>query len=81
LKLTLAGDGADVAAVDFPYFGGRASEHFVATEHGEILTRNIPVRTVKTADGAVKVATVYDLLMANYGLDRGFGGANVASSY
>ncbi|RWM28561.1 nitrate reductase subunit alpha [Mesorhizobium sp.] len=81
LKLSLAGDGADIAAVDFPYFGGRATEHFVATEHGEILTRNIPVRTIKTVDGAVKVATVYDLLMANYGLDRGFGGANVAASY
>jgi len=81
LKLTLVGEGADIAAVDFPYFGGRASEHFVATEHSEILTRNIPVRTIKTADGAVRVATVYDLLMANYGLDRGFGGANVASSY
>ncbi|TIS50718.1 MAG: nitrate reductase subunit alpha, partial [Mesorhizobium sp.] len=79
--LSLAGDGADIAAVDFPYFGGRATEHFVATEHGEVLTRNIPVRTIKTIDGAVKVATVYDLLMANYGLDRGFGGANVASSY
>src|SRR3546814_3174894 len=25
--------------------------------------------------------TVYDLLMANYGLDRGLGGANVATSY
>lgn len=81
LKLTLAGNGSDIAAVDFPYFGGRATEHFVATDHGEILARNIPVRTIKTIDGPVKVATVYDLLMANYGLDRGFGGANVASSY
>jgi len=82
LKLTLAGDGAEIAAVDFPYFGGRATEHFVATQHGEILTRNVPVRMIETADGKqVKVATVNDLLMANYGLDRGFGGENVASSY
>ncbi|MGE3872074.1 MAG: nitrate reductase subunit alpha [Parvibaculaceae bacterium] len=84
LKLTLAGAGAEIAAVDFPYFGGRASEHFVATDHGEgeILTRNVPVRVIACADGtSVKVATVYDLMMANYGLDRGFGGKNVAASY
>ncbi|MFS8055069.1 nitrate reductase subunit alpha [Rhizobium sp. BR 317] len=82
LKLSLAGEGAEIEAVDFPYFGGRATEHFVATEHGEILTRNVPVRTISGTDGApIKVATVYDLMMANYGLDRGFGGANVARDY
>ncbi|MGB3866051.1 MAG: nitrate reductase subunit alpha [Xanthobacteraceae bacterium] len=82
LKLTLAGDGSEIVPVDFPYFGGRATEHFVATSHGEVLTRNLPVRTLATADGAsVKVATVYDLMLANYGLDRGFGGDNVAASY
>ena len=82
LKLSLAGEGAEIAAVDFPYFGGRATEHFVATGHSEILTRNIPVRTISGTDGApIKVATVYDLMMANYGLDRGFGGENVARDY
>ncbi|GAC1046190.1 nitrate reductase subunit alpha [Rhizobium sp. No.120] len=82
LKLSLAGEGVAIEAVDFPYFGGRATEHFVATEHGEILTRNVPVRTISGTDGApIKVATVYDLMMANYGLDRGFGGANVARDY
>ena len=80
--LTLAAPEAEIAAVDFPYFGGRATEHFVATHHGEILTRNVPVRRVRLADGTeARVATVYDLLMANYGLDRGFGGDNVARSY
>jgi nitrate reductase alpha subunit len=82
LKLTLAGEGCEIAAVDFPYFGGRASEHFVSTDHGEVLTRNIPLRRIKLADGSeAKVATVYDLMMANYGLDRGFGGDHVATSY
>ena len=82
LRLTLAGPDAEIAAVDFPYFGGRATEHFVATDHGEILTRNVPVRTIATADGGtVKVATVHDLMIANYGIDRGLGGDNVASSY
>ena len=82
LRLTLAAPDAEIAAVDFPYFGGRATEHFVATDHGEILTRNVPVRTIATADGGTaKVATVHDLMMANYGIDRGLGGDNVASSY
>jgi nitrate reductase alpha subunit len=81
LKLSLVDEGA-VAAIDFPYFGGRASEHFVATDHGEILTRSVPVRGIALADGTtVTVATVYDLLMANYGLDRGLGGDHVAVSY
>ena len=82
LRLTLAGEGTQVAEVDFPYFGGRAVAPFAATAHGEILTRNVPVRTLATADGKPsKVATVYDLLMANYGLDRGLGGGDVARSY
>ena len=82
LRLTLAGDKSEISAVDFPYFGGRAVAPFVATQHGEILARNVPTRTLGGADGKpVKVATVYDLLMANYGLDRGFGGANVAKSF
>ncbi|MEE3623968.1 nitrate reductase subunit alpha [Nitrospirillum sp. BR 11752] len=81
LTLTLAGS-EEVAPVDFPYFGGRATEHFVATEHDEILTRAVPCRTLVLADGGqVKVATVHDLMMANYGLDRGFGGGNMATSY
>ncbi len=82
LRLTLAGGDNEIAAVDFPYFGGRATEHFVSTDHGEVLTRNIPVRKIKLGDGSeVKVATVYDLMMANYGLDRGLGGDHVATSY
>ena len=82
LRLTLAGERSHVAAVDFPYFGGRAVAPFTATTHGEIVTRNVPVRTLATADGeTTMVATVYDLLMANYGLDRGFGGGAVAKSY
>ena len=34
------------------------------------------------ADGtSALVATVFDLQMANYGVDQGLGGPNVASSY
>ena len=81
LLLSLAGEGSEIASVAFPYFGGRASEYFVKTEHGEVLPRNLPVRRLKLKDGEAQVATVFDLLCANYGVDRGFGGDHVASSY
>ncbi len=81
LRLTLAGDGADIAPWTSPISAGGPPEHFVSTQHGEILTRNVPVRTLGADGASVKVATVFDLMMANYGLDRGFGGEHVASSY
>ncbi|WP_315382709.1 nitrate reductase subunit alpha [Microvirgula aerodenitrificans] len=63
----------DMVAVSFPYFG---------SEHEELLERNVPVRKLRLADGEeALVATVYDLMLANYGIDRGFGGGNVALSY
>ncbi len=43
---------------------------------GESTYRGVPVRTVETADGEkVTVATIYDLLMAQYGISRGLEGA------
>jgi nitrate reductase / nitrite oxidoreductase, alpha subunit len=47
---------------------------------GESTLRGVPVRTVQTADGPVTVTTVYDLLMAQYGVGRGLDG-NYPSSY
>jgi nitrate reductase alpha subunit len=42
---------------------------------GRVVTRSIPARKVKTADGLViTVTTVYDLLMAQYGVARGLAG-------
>src|SRR5690554_710198 len=81
LRLSLAETEAAVRAVAFPYFGSVAPETFVATEHDEILLRNVPVRELDLAEGMAYAASVYDLFLANYGIDRGFGGENVASSY
>ena len=88
-----AADGAEVrlqlSAIDnrdavlpvlFPYFGGRAREYFKSTDHPPILSRNVPVRRIELADGPAYVATVFDLMVAHYGIDRGLGG-DVASSY
>ncbi|TDE37897.1 nitrate reductase subunit alpha [Antarcticimicrobium sediminis] len=81
MSLILDEDHDDVVGVDFPYFGGVATENFVKCDHPDVLTRNIPVKTVKLADGEARVATVFDLLCANYGLDRGLGGDWVTSGY
>lgn len=40
----------------------------------QTFTRGVPVRTVETVDGLVQVATIYDLLMAQFGVDRGLAG-------
>ncbi len=42
---------------------------------GNSLVRGVPVKKIQTAKGEVLVATVYDLLMAQYGVPRGLGGA------
>ncbi len=81
LRISLADSNDEIVSVAFPYFGGRAHEPFTSTSHPEILERNIPVKRLQTGDNQVVVATVFDLFCANYGLDRGFGGNNVASDF
>ena len=80
LALSLIGRRDDVAAVALPYFGGKPHEHFPGNDQGgDVLTRNVPVRKLALADGDTLVTTVFDLLCANYGLDRGLGGAGAHS--
>ena len=82
MSLLLEDHRDDVVGVDFPYFGGKASNGFENDARGDVLTRNVPVRRIKLADGSeAHVATVFDLFCANYGLDRGLGGDHVAVSY
>src|SRR5690606_17801313 len=78
--LSLASGGRPVP-VAFPYFGGQQHEHFPANPHNDVLIRNVPARELDLADGKAMVATVFDLMVANYGVDRGFGGGNIATSY
>jgi nitrate reductase / nitrite oxidoreductase, alpha subunit len=82
LALSLAGKTqAKTVGVAFPYFGGRKHEHFPDSPHKDVLVRNVPVRELDLAGGKALVVTVFDLLVANYGIDRGLGGENVAKSY
>ncbi len=81
LALSLIDRRDDVLSVAFPYFGGKPHEHFRANDQGgDVLLRNVPARRITLADGDAFVTTVFDLLCANYGLDRGLGG-DFAGSY
>lgn len=63
----------EVVSVGFP--------HFVPGEKA-LLYRNVPVRRLKLASGEeVFVTSVFDMQIAQYGIDRGLGGGNVAKSY
>ncbi|MCA0317221.1 MAG: nitrate reductase subunit alpha [Proteobacteria bacterium] len=81
LQLSLDGTGREFADVAFPYFGNIAHEHFASTDHDSVLTRKVPVRRLRLADGEALVATVHDLMLANYGVDRGFVGDAVPTSF
>ena len=62
-----------VVSVGFP--------HFTPGED-ELLYRNVPVRKLTLASGEEAfIASVFDLQIAQYGIDRGLGGGNVAKSY
>ncbi|MFD2760801.1 nitrate reductase subunit alpha [Lentibacillus juripiscarius] len=56
----------EAVTVSFPYF---------AETEGDIVKRGVPVREIQDTDGnRVKVTTVYDLMMAHTGIDRGLPG-------
>ncbi|MGR3661410.1 MAG: nitrate reductase subunit alpha [Paracoccaceae bacterium] len=81
LSFILDEDHDEVLGVDFPYFGGEATEHFAQCDHPNILTKNVPVKRIKVGRKTIAVATVFDLFCANYGLDRGLGGDWVSKDY
>jgi nitrate reductase alpha subunit len=63
-RLSLLETKDEAVPVAFPYFGGIAHEHFESNEQSDVLIRKVPVKKV----GDHLVATVYDLLLANYGV-------------
>jgi nitrate reductase alpha subunit len=81
--LSLLGGDGEVLPVAFPYFGNQPHNRdiFAHTDHEDVLSRKVPVRTVALASGSAKVATVYDLMLANYGVDRGLDDDQVAKGY
>lgn len=82
LSLTLLGQHDAVAGVAFPYFGGIENPHFRSVKHNPVLVRQLPVKNLTLADGSTcPVVSVYDLVLANYGLDRGLEDENSAKDY
>lgn len=81
LAISLIDNRDDVADVAFPYFGNREHDHFHGTDHPDVLERRVPIKRLQLKDGETFVATVFDLLVANYGLDRGLGGDWAAASF
>ncbi len=61
--LTLLGRSDETLATEFVDYG-----------LDRTVQRHVPVRYVETAEGRVPVATVYDLIMAQYGVGRGLAG-------
>lgn len=75
LSLSLIDRHDSVASVAFPYFGGIEREHFKHVAGNDVLYHNLPSKRLTLADGReVLVVTVFDLMCANYGIDRGLSG-------
>ena len=88
LRLSLLeGDhpGADAAKVGFPYFGGIPSEHFPNNVQSDVLVRTVPVQRIALGTESDRrealVATVFDLLVAQYGVSRGLPGELAAADF
>jgi len=81
LRMSLLGAHDQVVPVDFPYFGNRQHDYFKGSDHPDVLTRNLPAKSIRLKTGEALVTTVFDLFVANYGIDRGLGGGNVAGSF
>ncbi|HDC2642408.1 TPA: nitrate reductase subunit alpha [Salmonella enterica] len=82
LSLSLLGQHDDVAGVAFPYFGGNENPHFRSVRQEPVLVRQLPVKRLALADGSERmVVSVYDLVLANYGLDRGLDDGHSANNY
>lgn len=80
--LSLLEQRDDVLDVAFAYFGGLENPHFRHVKQDAILVHKLSVKFLRLADGSrVPVTTVYDLTLANYGVDRGLDDNNCANGY
>ncbi len=90
LKLTVQeglNPSTETARIGFPYFGGVESKYFPNNATGaganSVLVRTVPVQCLRLGDDKKEtlVATVFDLLVANYGVARGLPGELAATSF
>ena len=79
--LSLKNNCDEILDVAFPYFGGNEHEYnyFKHTDHSDIQLRKVPARRVVLANGETAwVASVFDLMVAHYGVDNGLSDAVVS---
>ncbi|PUF89208.1 MULTISPECIES: nitrate reductase subunit alpha [unclassified Geobacillus] len=69
--LSFLGSEDELVTIHIPYF---------TNEGRKTIERIVPAKKIQTENGETYVTTVYDLVLANYGVDRGIGG-NVARTY
>ncbi|MDN6116085.1 MAG: nitrate reductase subunit alpha, partial [Enterobacterales bacterium] len=85
LQLSLLDNYDEIAEVGFPYFGGiktGETDPFNSVELKDVLLHKLPVKRLQLADGSTALVTsVYDLTLANYGIERGLNDENCAQSY
>ncbi len=82
LRLSLLDNHDEVATVGFPYFGGLESPYFRSVKQEPVTTHKLPARRLTLADGRESlVVCVYDLVLANYGLERGLDDENASRDY
>lgn len=81
LQLSQKGSGETVE-VGLDYFGGGEHPYFTSAKGDDIQYKTIPCRSLTLADGTTaKVVTVFDLMLANLGVDNGVGGQHVTDDY
>ncbi|RQP22669.1 nitrate reductase subunit alpha [Piscinibacter terrae] len=78
LSVTEGREPHDVVDVAFPYFAGIETPHFKANDQGgDVQVRKVPVQRIRLGKAGAEreaiVATVFDLMAAHYGIDRGHG--------
>ncbi|GAB3060158.1 nitrate reductase subunit alpha [Virgibacillus ainsalahensis] len=69
--LSFLGMEDEIVMVNMPYFDEKTKK---------VLPRAVPVKKIKMNGETEYITSVYDLMLANYGIDRGIGG-EVAASY
>ncbi len=71
-----------MVSVGFPYFGGNENPHFRSVSQSPVTLHPLPAKQLTLASGeSGLVVSVYDLILANYGLDRGLDDVNAAKDF
>lgn len=71
-----------MVSVGFPYFGGNENPHFRSVAQSPVTLHPLPAKQLTLASGeSGTVVSVYDLILANYGLDRGLDDVNAAKDF